>query len=170
MEKSPVFLKVRFPDSVRFLGWKNRTFPDPSFNDFYKLSAEKRIFKIGRYLTELEANTSLESVQVMCKSAQVICKSLGVMCKSVQVICKSMQLIGSQMWRLGLKHLQWKSQNLDKFNKMNNVKVTRECLEYWILGSCLGPDFGFKSPDFNFHGKSGLFRTGPNPDSITKSR
>ena len=119
---------------------KKRTFPDPSFNDFYKLSAEKRIFKIGRYLTELEANTSLESVQVMCKSAQVICKSL--------------------------KHLQWKSQNLDKFNKMNNVKVTRECLEYWILGSCLGPDFGFKSPDFNFHGKSGLFWTRPNPDSI----
>ena len=57
MEESPVFLKVRFPDSVRFLGLKNRTFPDPSFNDFYKLSAEKRIFKIGRYLTELEANT-----------------------------------------------------------------------------------------------------------------
>ena len=36
-----------------------------------------------------------------------------------------------------------------------------------ISGSCLSPDFGLKNPDFNIHGKTGLFRTGPSPDSIT---
>ena len=43
-------------------------------------------------------------------------------------------------------------------------------LEYWtfwyILKVRLGPDFGPKSPDFNFHTKTGLFRTGLSPDSI----
>ena len=30
----------------------------------------------------------------------------------------------------------------------------------------LGPDFGLKSPDFDFVRKTGLFRTGLSPDSI----
>ncbi len=46
---------------------KNQTFPDPSSNDFYKLSAEKRFFKIGRYLTELEANTIFSKMQIKLK-------------------------------------------------------------------------------------------------------
>ena len=37
------------------------------------------------------------------------------------------------------------------------------------LGSVLGPDFDLNSPDFKFHEKSGLFRTGPSPDSIPKT-
>ena len=39
-----------------------------------------------------------------------------------------------------------------------------------ISGSCLSPDFGLKNPDFNIHGKTGLFRTGPSPDSITTEK
>ena len=35
-----------------------------------------------------------------------------------------------------------------------------------IFGSCLSPDFDLNYPDFHFHRKSGLFRTGPSPDSI----
>ena len=73
MEESPVFLKVRFPDSVRFLVLKNRTFPDPSFNDFYKLSAEKRIFKIGQYLTELEANTLFSKMPIYFSKSLWFC-------------------------------------------------------------------------------------------------
>ena len=34
------------------------------------------------------------------------------------------------------------------------------------LWSVLGPDFGPKSPDFDFLRKTGLFRTGLSPDSI----
>ena len=82
MEESPVFLKVRFPDSVRFLGWKNRICPDPSFNDFYKLSAEKRIFKIGRYLTELEANTIFPKMPIYFSKSSWSC--LRQLCTSNQ--------------------------------------------------------------------------------------
>ena len=38
-----------------------------------------------------------------------------------------------------------------------------------ISGSCLSPDFGLKNLDFNTQGKTGLFWTGPSPDSITSS-
>ena len=45
-------------------------------------------------------------------------------------------------------------------------------IEYWtfrfILKVRLGPDFGPKSPDFDFLRKTGLFRTGLSPDSIPK--
>ena len=39
-----------------------------------------------------------------------------------------------------------------------------------IFGSCLSPDFDLNYPDFYFHRKSGLFRTGPSPDSIPSAK
>ena len=57
MEESPVFLRVRFSDSVRFLGYKTGLSPDSLMDYFCQLSEEKRIFKIGQNLSDLEANT-----------------------------------------------------------------------------------------------------------------
>ena len=56
MELRPGFFKVRIPDWVRTLRWITRFFPDPLFEDFHKLSAEKEILKIGQDLTELDVN------------------------------------------------------------------------------------------------------------------
>ena len=53
MKKKPVFFKIRIPDWNRTLGLKIRIFPDLVIQNFHKLSAEKRIMKIGQNLAEL---------------------------------------------------------------------------------------------------------------------